>query len=500
MALVPFAPWEPDKFALNAAGVSGEANGIFPAPDSRTPWPSLATTSLAAAATVRGAFAARTSDGSIVVFIGTATKLYKFAGVASPWTDVSRSVGGNYTGTGLWSFAQFDKYVIACNGADANQYIDIDSGTNFAALPGSPPIARYVKTVGDFVMLMDLASPLGIASSGRIQVAWSGVRDFDFWTFGQKSSGFATFWDGGFVQGCTSILGGLMFQKEAISRMVRRQQGLPAFDFAPILETQGTNAPASIISHEGETSFLSSDGFMTIGSDGIRQIGFGRVDKWFLENCEPTRVSEVIGALDPVTMREMWAFPTAGNTSSLFDHIICHDKRLDEWTHAPVSTSYLFAAASPGVTLEGLDALYATLEDVPYSLDSPIWAGGAPGLFAFDGSNKMATFSGPNLAAIMQTALLQPVPGRRAFCNGFRSIGDAANATGRVAVTERSQTAQTWLGSRSMVPGSDLIPARASARYMRFEKAIAAGESWTHEQGIDFGDPGEELVTEDGER
>ena len=59
-------------------------------------------------------------------------------------------------------------------------------------------------------MLMDLASPLGIASSGRIQVAWSGFRDFDFWTFGQKSSGFATFWDGGFVQGCTSILGGLI--------------------------------------------------------------------------------------------------------------------------------------------------------------------------------------------------------------------------------------------------------------------------------------------------
>jgi hypothetical protein len=80
--------------------------------------------------------------------------------------------------------------------------------------------------------------------------------------------------------------------------------------------------------------------------------------------------------------------------------------------------------------------------------------------------------------------------------NGFRAIDDAADGEGRVYVAERPQSATTALPAET-VNDEGVIPARASGRYMRFERTIPAGAQWDDAQGIDFdGD----MVTEDGSR
>lgn len=498
--LIPFAEWAPDRWGLNDATTAGEASGVLPKLRSYGPWPQLAAGSLALAADCKGAIAVRGSSGSTVIFAGTATKLYKFAGIATAWTDVTRSAGGDYAvpADGRWSFAQFDKYLIACNGVDANQYIDIDSGTNFAALTGSP-IARYCKTVGDFLMLFDLATAQGPSTSGRIQVAWSGARNPLYWTFGQKSSDYATFWDGGFVTGGTSILGGLVFQAHAVNRMVRRTQGAPVFDFAPIEEMQGTRAPYSIVSHEQETAFYSDDGFNVIGPGGVRNIGLQRVDEWFRDTVNQSRIPEIVGALDPISMRRMWLFPTGSNSSDVFDHVLCHDERLDRWTHAAISGTHIFSAASVGTTLDDLTTLYSTLDAVPYPLDSAIWQGGVPALAMFDSVSKMSFFAGTPMAATIQTTAFEPIPGKRALCTGFRLVGGTSAAQGRISAKERTADSETW-GASATVNAQGLIETRVSGRILRAEVTEAAGADWDHIAGIDTGDPSEELIVEDGER
>ena len=50
-------------------------------------------------------------------------------------------------------FEQSGPTLFAVNVNDAPQLIDIDSGANFAVLPGSPPRATNVKAIGDFLLL-----------------------------------------------------------------------------------------------------------------------------------------------------------------------------------------------------------------------------------------------------------------------------------------------------------------------------------------------------------
>lgn len=440
--------------------------------------------------TCRGSFAAKTSGGSTVIFAGSADKLFKYSASSHPsFVDVTRtSVGAYSLGAGdYWSFCQFDNLLIACNGVDAVQVINIDSGTAFAALGGSPPIAKYCKVVGDVVLLMDLASGQGpVASSGRIQAAWSGFRDPDYWTFGKKSSNFATFWNVGFVQGATNILAGLLFTQKSIQRMVQTTSA-NLLAFAPITEEVGTEAAYSIITRGNAAYLYSTQGFISVAGGMITPIGNEWVDRWFLEAVDGGRVGSICGSFDPIKRRVFWGFHSPGNDTNYFDQIIAYDITLDQWTHAATDASYIFGAASPGQTLADLAANYSTLSGVPYPLGSRVWQGGAPSLSAFDSNDKLAFFSGPSLGATVQTSLFQPIPGRRGFVNGFRPRTDAANVTGRIAVTERPQTTPTWLASQSAT-AQGLIPARASGRQMRIECSIASGEEWTSIQGVDFGD------------
>ena len=59
------------------------------------------------------------------------------------------SPGGDDT----WRFTQFGPLAIAVNGVDVPQAFDLAVGTRWAALAGMPPIAAFVTTVRDFVLM-----------------------------------------------------------------------------------------------------------------------------------------------------------------------------------------------------------------------------------------------------------------------------------------------------------------------------------------------------------
>lgn len=477
-----------NTFQLSGTNTSGftaySSGGVITAPNTSS-------------STCRGAFTARTSGGASVIFAGSATKLYKYSAATHPsYIDVTRTSGGDYAlGAGdFWSFAQFDNLLIATNGVDAPQYIDVDSGTAFAALGGSPPTAKFVKVVGDVVLLMQLTSAQGsVAATGEIQCMWSGFRDPDYWTIGKKSCGFATFWNVGFVQGSTNILAGLLFTQKSIQRMVQTTSS-QLLAFAPVTEEVGTEAPYSIITR-GNTAYLySTQGFTGASQGGINPIGNEWVDNWFAENANGSRTGTIKGAFDPIKMRVFWLFPTTTNDTDYLDHIICYDIALGQWTHAPVAASYLFASASVGQTLSDLASAYSTLSGVPYPFGSSVWKGGAPGLAAFGSDDKFSFFSGGNLEALAQTGQSQPVPGRRGYVNGWTLVTDAASGvTSRMSAVERLSDAETFtsLGSPN---AAGRVTRSISGRYFRGEVAIASGTDWDHLQGIDELD-----VQEDGE-
>jgi hypothetical protein len=485
-----FPAWRPDAYSIGT-GFAPDVSGVLPAAGGWGPWAALEALSGAVAAAVRGAFIGRTSAGAAVIFAGTATALYQYAS-ASSWTDVTRASGGAYAlgADNSWSFDQFGDVVIATNGVDAPQSFTLASSSKFAALSGSPPVAKFVKVVGDHVWLLGLTGsalgPSGLFPTGLNQIAWSGFRDVTYWTLGEKSTGFASFPSGGFVQGCTTQIAGLVFLERAVWRFVADQ--IKVFDFAPVQEEQGTPSPQSIVQHEGDAYFYGTDGFCAIGGQGVRQIGNEWVNNWFIDRVNQSRFKQIIGALDPVKMRVFWIYPDSTNSSSYTHNgILCFDMLNQErpWSKADIECEYIFSGTTPGATLSDLASLYTTLSGVPYAIGSDAWLGGAPRLAAFDSAHKMAFFTGNGVEATVQTAEFQPIPGRRFYVNGFRLTGDASAATGRVYVKERPQDTMT-AGASSSLTATGMIPVRSSGKILAVEATVPAGESWRFLSGVDF--------------
>ena len=211
--MIPFGPWHPDATTINA-NTCPEAWDCLPAITGFKPLPDLAAASNSLGSQALGAAAMIETDGTVYEFAGTGTQLWKLSSSAT-WSDVSRTVGGAYHagGSERWQFANFGGYMIATNIGDVVQKFDVRGGaTNFTALGGSPPQARYVGVVRDFVVLG------GILNNER-RVQWSGLANADFWTPGLQNSDYQDIPSGGPVRGILGGEVGYIFQAERITRM-----------------------------------------------------------------------------------------------------------------------------------------------------------------------------------------------------------------------------------------------------------------------------------------
>lgn len=477
--MIPFPAWEPDRYDLGDLSVSNEMRGVLPGPTSKLPWPSLTGVGETLASECRGAAIFRQTSGTFVIYAGTETKLYRFDGTGTGWTDVTRSSGGDYSVPSgeRWNFTQFGPRAIAVNSGDAPQYIDVNSGTNFAALGGSPPNARVVQTVGDQVWLGGLAN-------NPNRVFFSGRNNSDYWTTGQNDCDFNDFPDGGWVLGITPLETGLVFQEGAVRRF-QPVKSRAIFEFGRVEDSRGLLAPDSLVVIGRVAYYLSEDGFYaTDGAGNSRSIGANRVDKWFQELSNYERSFEVQGVADPARNRVFWLF--AATSGTIFDYILCYDVSLDQWGYTQLNTQYVFGAATTGYTLEDMDALLTslgvTIETADFSFDARWLKGGAPALTAFDSTNDLAFFSGSAQAAIMDSATFEAIPGQRAFVRGVRPLTDAANATVTMGTTERPQTPVTF-GSASSINAQGYAPLRSSGRFHKMRVSIPAGEAWEHARG-----------------
>lgn len=452
MVGLPYGPWRPDPYIIGSQ-FSSEAKNVLPSSMGWKPFPSIAEISDALGAACRGAFVARSSTGSAILFAATVANLYKFDGT-SAWTDVTRSSGGDYSlGTDeYWSFDQQDNILYATQAADVVQYINVDSGTNFAALGGSPPQARYVKAVGDFLFLLDLASAQGsVASSGRIQLAWSGIRDFDHWTYRQKSSDFATLFSGGHIMGMSSPIAGLVFQEKAVNRIVRTGDSR-VWDIARIEGAQGTKSPRSLIEHQGVVYYYGVDGFVYSSQGSFTQeFGTEWVDEWFKSEVNIGRIKTVIGALDPTRPRFFWLFPSAGNTGYTLDRIIGFDRVAAQesgngWFHAEIDAQYIFTASTFATTLENIGAgsLGYALDEVSQSITDITQANPA-----------VVTYSGNDIYANGMKIDIADVGGMTEV-NGNRytiaNLDTGANTLELSGINSSGYTAYTSGGTVTTVP------------------------------------------------
>lgn len=482
--MIPYGPWEPDIAGINA-GVLARARNAYALKNGWGPIPALLTSGTDAfPGTCVGLTFYRSADGGWVLIAGSSTKLYRLIG--QTWTDYTRVSGGDYAVNEdeYWDFDQFGTKLIATNIADDVQVLDIDGGdTAFTALGGSPPKARYVAVVGDFVVLAALAT-------NQRKLQNSALNSATGWTVGTDFCDEQEFPDGAKITGLAGGEFGWVVQEKAIRRMIFQPGSDIAFRFERLDQEHGASAGYSLISTANGIYFLSEDGFSFVNNAGqLIAIGADRINTWFHDNCDTLRLFSVIGFKHPFAPRICWAFFNSSG-STTFDRVLIYDWHLDRWAYAEVSAQYWTSFGTPGTTLEQLD-VYGTVDsgDIPFPFDSRVWEGGQPVIGAVMTDGTLGFLEGTTpLDAQFLTAPLDLIPGSRAKIIEIEPIGthNGASIAMRVGKQEHGGATQSFTASATPSTRTGVVRLRASGRLLQIETNISqsSGTLWVNEQGV----------------
>lgn len=428
-----------------------------------------------------GLMAARTAAGSFVIFAGTAIKLFKWS--SAGWTDVSRTSGGNYNiaSGDLWMWQQVGTFLYATNINDVLQRIDVDSGTNFAAVSGSPPQATNIAQIGPHTVLSGL-------SSNRRKIQWSATENPTGWTVGTSLSDEQEMPDGGPVQGVAGDEIGYVVQDKSI----RLMQYLPGdtatiFSFSRVLQDRGSVSKYGFMTYNNVLYFLAEDGFYSLQGANLLPIGEEKVNTWFLANSDPARRNVVQAIRFPNHSRVGWAYH-GSSTATTYDKMIVFDIQSGRWTLATISAQIWGSIASTGLDLDttGGEPGDALLDSAAASLDSYIYIGGRATLGAIDPNGLLSFHNGPSLQAILETAEFHPVLGARGLVTQVYPLIDVSGRS-NVTVTSitREQIQDTPdTGATESVEETGWAYPLVSARLHRYRATIAAGAIWQHAQGV----------------
>jgi hypothetical protein len=470
---IPLAPYAPDMSDYTN-GYSDAILNVEPHLDGYGPLPSWSAIGTGLGAACKGAITVRLATGSTAIFAGTAVALFKYDSSTLTWTDYTRLVGGAYavaSGT-YWSFAQFGPYLVACNGVDANQVINVDSGTNFAALTNSPK-ASYVTTLGDHLLLGKLETDFRA-------IAWSGVNDATYWTYGYRGSDTQVMPDGGDVQAVVGQGQNAYIMQQDSYRIIRWVGGNYVFKVEPVEPRLGCYAPYSVIADRNTFFWYSQAGFF-MGAEA-KPIGHERVNRFVIENVDPTERKKIRAFIDP--NKNIVGFLMLNISGSYM--LLGYNWALDKWFPATTVVDYIFAAISPGYTIDGMAAISATIDGLPYPVDSPFWGGsGLQNLAGFNASGSFGYYTGDAMAATVETIDLEMTKGAHNFVNCIRLDGDTdyQYLTGMVGVRRFPGAAITYSDSTAADSDSGKMWIRKRGATHRFRVTIASHD-WEHADAI----------------
>ncbi|UNY40283.1 putative noozle protein [Paracoccus phage vB_PmaP_KLEP18-1] len=455
------------------------ADNVIPAEGGYAPLPAPIARPETVPGRVHGAELMFRPEGVPFIVGGTSGRLFVRVGntvtsqVSTPALDVGLS----------WDFAQFNNFIIATAPGNIPRYIpDYTAGVSFIALPGSPPIARYCERFAEFVMLGNIDgaesrvqwssynSPAGSWAPARITQA--GFNDLNP-RFGAVTA---------LVGGCYPMV----FQDRAV--WLVQYVGPPSvWQFTLASEDRGCIAPFSAVTVGSQTFFLSQDGFwLTNGSEFV-PIGSQRVNRWFFETADNATLNRTQGTVDWRNKCIVWAFRSAQAPGEDFDRVLIYSWEQDRFSTATINVQRLVGSRIPGTTLEDLDALFGSLENVTPNLDAAEWRAGDRILAAFIGQSGQAaysTFNGPALEANWETGFFQPMPGSRAFVSEAQAVMDAQDWVMQVAPVQMDNQRTETYGPFTGPGVNGASPMRGDGKEMRLAVRMPDGATWERVIGV----------------
>jgi len=462
---VQFGEWLPDQPSI--AGQMIDVNNVIPQAVGYGAISSAVDLSNNAGEDLTSVFAGKFNT-TTQLFAGGDTKLFLYDGATKNLNNVSKA--GNYTGAGIWRFAQFGNVVLAVNNVNKVQAWTVGSSTNFADVNPNAPVAKFITVVRDFVVCANLD---GGTNANKVQ--WSDINDETNWTSGSTSqSDYQIVPDGGNVTSITGGEFGLIFLERAVVRM--SYIGSPLFfQFDTISRGLGCISTGSVAQYGNISYFLSDDGFYSCDGNSVRGIGTEKIDRYFFKNANLNQFDSISSAVDPIKNIVVWNYPNVQGGRSL----IIYNWQLDKWSKSDSTTvDYISSLATSGITLEGLDA-YGNMDTLTSSLDSREWVGGKLLFGGVDGQ-KIVTFTGTNMTARLTTGDLEV--GFNSCVNLVRPQIQDGSSTVRVASRKELDDTITY-GTSVTTSQEGRAGVRNFGRYHRVE--VSPTGNWTHAIGVD---------------
>ncbi|WP_019219588.1 hypothetical protein [Bartonella florencae] len=478
MAFFPIADYRPDVADINGL-FTDELTNVLPADGSYIPMPSFQRFSEPCPDAILGALAVKTKNG-VSIIVGTKQKIYLLDNTTKRWKDISKKEKPYLANVDApWSFALFGDYVIAVNANDRPQVIDINHDKIFRDLGGNPPQAGIVRVWGDFVCLMKL-------TENPRRIHWSGLNDAEFWTVGKKSCDYQDFPDGGFVQGATETTNPIIFMRSAIYAGSFIPGSKIIFSFQKIHDKRGAKNAESIVCRGDLAFFADEGGFYQITHEGqIIPIGFEKVDRTMTAKERQNNLYTLSAAIDGVYNRVYWM---VDSDETLHKRILLiYDWGLQKWTKAVVDIKMILPIFLSGITLEGLDQITPSLDDLSFSLDSKAWKNESPILGAFDAQGRLGSFSGAPMACVVTSQEMGQTNGMITRVKNIMPQVNSEEFYLSVGMRFRQSLAEktVWLPERLPSYHTGQIHVRARARFYRFRLRIPEGVNWSHVTGFD---------------
>jgi len=462
---VNFTEWLPDQPGV--AGVMTEAKNVYPVANGYGALPLEVNLSNDASENLNNIFAAK-NNTTTLLFTSGATKLFRYNSATTNLTDVSK-VGGYSTATGERTFfTQFGNVVLAANGTNKLQAWTIGTSTVFADVAAAAPTAHYVTVVRDFVVA---ANELSYPN----RVYWSDINDETDWTPGATSqSDHQDLADGGDVMGISGGEFGLILTERSVVRM--SYIGSPFFfQFDTIARGLGCITPNSISQYASTTFFLSDDGFYSCDGQAVKSIGSEKVDKFFFEDVNLSKLNEMSCAVDPIKKLVIWNYTDEFSQKKQLIYNIL----LGKWSYAETTANFINNVYTPTLALENLD-VFGTLDSLGVSLDSRQWAGGAL-LLAGVTNAKAISFTGQRKTGSLITGDFG-LPNMQSVATLAKPIID--NGSGTVSIASRLNLNGGLTFSTAVAADSEnRVGIRSAGRYHRI-KTVPTG-LWTNALAVD---------------
>ena len=342
----------------------------------------------------------KAADGSYQAFVGTASGLHRIN--SNKYIETLSKAGGYTTGGNLWSFVQYGDQIIASNYVDDIQVkSDMTSTDLFADLGGSPPKAKYMLFHKGHLIL-------GNINTGTIfpkSLQWSGLEAPTSWTPSlQTGAGTQTFPDSDEITGMATAGDGFaVFHRNSISYGYY-SGGRYTFNFQHNrIKNIGCDFPGSIITVGSAVYFWGADDIYMFNGQAVTPLGFG-VKETVLNNMQIAYDYRITAVHDVEKGLIYWSWPNATTVDGNATRVLCYNYRVKRFTWLDVTTEFLMGLHTGGITdMDAIDDIYATIDEMPFHLDSRAYQAGGWVLACVDTDNIVNTFDSSYLVGVLET-------------------------------------------------------------------------------------------------